>query len=324
MSKTKLLVTGSGGFIFSNFVRYVLKNSKSYEIVSIDKCLLPQTINTLYSNKSHKFYIGDIADKHFVNTIFEIERPDFVINGAASSFVDDAIKDATDFIYNNIMGTQVIIDACLKWKVNKLLQISTDETLGQLTDENAPSWTEDAPLNPRNAYSASKASAELLVRAASETHGLKYNITRSCNNYGPRQPRRNLIPVIIANIIEKKPVPIYGQGMQIRDWIHVQDNCSAILKVLESAPDNETYNISAKQEFTNIEVFHEITKAMGQGYDLLTFVEDRKGHDFRYSIDNKKILELGWKPEWKFKSEGIQHTVDWMTANYWWLENKGK
>ena len=320
MSKIKLLCTGSAGFIFSNFVRYVIKNYKEYDIASIDKCLLPKALNTLYSNQRQKFHIGDVADKHFVNIIFELEKPDIVVHGAASSFVDHSIEDATDFIHNNVFGTQVIIDACLKHNVKRLIYTSTDEVMGQLTGADDPPWDETAPLQPRNPYSASKGAGELLIRAAHETHGLQYNITRSCNNYGPRQPVRNLIPRIIANIVFEKPVPIYGQGMQMRDWIHVQDNCAALVKIIQDAPPNETYNISAKQEYTNIEVFHEICNAIGRGHELLSYVEDRKGHDFRYAVDNNKIFQLGWEPIFKFKA-GLQHTVDWYLNNIWFMRD---
>jgi len=324
MSKTKILCTGSGGFIFSNFVRQALKLTPpsikaKYEIVGVDKCISPKVLNTIYTNKGHKFHIGDVADKHFMNVIFELERPDIVIHAAAESFVDHSIEDATQFIHTNVKGTQVVVDMCVKWGVKRCVYISSDEIYGHLTSEDDPPWTEEAPLKPRNPYSSTKASGELLIKAAHETHGLPYNITRSCNNYGPRQPVRNLIPKIIANIISEKPVPIYGQGMQMRDWIHVQDTCSAIIKIIEEAPLNETYNISAKQEYRNIEVFHEICNILGRGHGLVTFVDDRKGHDFRYSIDNNKLLNLGWKPKFKFKP-GLEHAIAWYTRNPWFIK----
>lgn len=324
MAKTKLIVTGSGGFILSNFVRHVLKDNSKYEIISIDNCKNKSVLNTIYSNKGHKLHVGDVADSHFIDVIFELEKPDYVIHGAACSFVDHSLQDPNEFVRSNVLGTQVIINACLKHKVKKLVQVSTDEVYGHLISEKDASWKEDAPLNPRNAYSATKASAELLVRAAGETHGLKYNITRSCNNYGPRQPRRNLIPVIIANILDGKSVPIYGKGEQIRDWIHVQDHCSALLHVLENAPDNETYNVASNQEFSNIEVFHEICNAFKTHYNvdahnLLTFVKDRPGHDFRYSVDSTKLKQLGWSPTWKFK-DGIVQTLHWYNQNKWFIK----
>jgi len=318
MSKTKILLTGSCGFIFSNFVRYILhEHSKKYSIVSIDKITNPNTLNAIYVNKGHQLYIGDVADDHFVNLVFEIERPDIVIHGAAESFVDKSIKEPQAFIHSNVLGTQVIIDAYLKWNVKRLVYISTDEIYGALQNENDPSWTEESPMSPRNAYSASKACGELLVKAAHNTHGLQYNITRSCNNFGPRQPRRNLIPVIIGNILDGLPVPIYGDGMHIRDWIYVLDNCSAILKIIEEGKPNEIYNISAGQEFTNIEIFHEICNALGTGHNLLTHVEDRKGHDRRYSITNNKIKSLGWEPKYKPLKDMLKFTCSWYCNNKW-------
>lgn len=317
MANPKLLCTGSGGFIFSNFVRQVRKNGIPYSIVSIDKCTQPNVLNTIYSNKGCPLHIGDVADAHFIDTIFQIERPDYVIHGAAESFVDHSIDEAKTFVQSNVMGTQVIVDACVKYNVKKLVYISTDEVYGSLGPDDAP-WDENSPLNPRNPYSATKAAGEFLVRAAANTHGLNYNITRSCNNYGPRQPKRNLIPVIIANILHNIEVPIYGQGMQIRDWVHVQDNCNAILDIIEKAPAGETYNISAKQEFTNIEVFQEICNVLERGHELASFVKDRPGHDFRYSITNDKIKGLGWEPSFKFK-DGLVHAVKWYEKNQWFI-----
>jgi len=197
--------------------------------------------------------------------------------------------------------------------------VSTDEIYGALKSESDSSWTEESPLNPRNPYSASKAAAELLVKAAHETHGLTYNITRSSNNYGPRQTPEKLIPRVIKCIMEKTPIPVYGQGMQIRDWTHVLDNCEGILSVLNNGKPNETYNISANQEFTNIEVVHKICEIMGEGMSLVKYVEDRPGHDFRYSINCDKIKSLGWSPQYKFK-EGISETIDWFMSNRWSLK----
>ena len=200
LSKKKILITGTGGFIFSNFIRRAFHKKEEYNFVSVDKVRKRHAIHNMYVNKSHKFYPGDVSDSHFINTIFEFERPDIVIHGAAESFVDSSIDNASPFITSNVLGTQVIIDACLRWEVEKLVHISTDEVYGHLTDESAQAWTEDAPMNPRNPYSASKASAELLVKAAHETHGLQYVITRSCNNYGPWQDPEKFMPKIIQNV----------------------------------------------------------------------------------------------------------------------------
>ena len=203
-----------------------------------------------------------------------------------------------------VLGTKVIINACIKFNVEKMIYISTDEVYGQLTNESDPLWSESAPFNPRNPYSASKAAGELLVRAAHQSHGLTYNITRSSNNYGPRQTPEKLIPKVIKSILNDQKIPVYGQGLQIRDWTHVFDNCSGILNVLNNGLPNEVYTIAANQEFTNIEVVQRICNAMDKGHSLIEFVKDRPGHDFRYGINASKIKSLGWEPKFRFK-EGI-------------------
>jgi dTDP-glucose 4,6-dehydratase len=312
--KKKILVTGSGGFIFGNFIRQAFHTKQSYTIVSIDRVRDDQARQNIYINRDHSFHIADITDPHIINIIFQSERPDIVVHGAAHTFVDYSIDNALPFVSSNVFGTQVIIDACLKWNVERLIYIGTDEYYGHLTSENDPPWTEEAPPNPRNPYSVSKTAGELLVKAAHETHGLTYNITRSCNNYGPWQTTEKLLPKIIKNILNNQPVPIYGQGLQIRDWMHVFDNCAAIFKIINEGKDNEIYNIAANQEYSNIEVFQSVCNELGKGYDLIKFVEDRPGHDFRYSIDASKIKALGWAPEFKFK-EGLKHVVEWYVMN---------
>lgn len=314
----KVLITGTCGFIFSNFIRRVVKYDKQpYEFVSIDK--VAGNANSVYANKNHAFHIADLRDQHIIDKIFQFEQPDIVIHGAAESFVDYSLSDPNSFVTSNVLGTQVVINACVKHKVERLIYISTDEVYGQLTSESDAAWKEDAPLDPRNPYSASKAAGELMVKAAHQSHGLIYNITRSSNNYGPRQTSEKLIPKAIKCIIEDKQIPIYGQGLQIRDWTHVYDNCDAIVTVLNNGKPNEIYNISANQEFPNIEVIQKICNAMGKGHELISFIEDpRKGHDFRYSVDSSKIKELGWKPTYKFK-EGIVETVEWYKLNQYFL-----
>lgn len=317
----KVLVTGSSGFIFSNFIRKALFNKSDYSFVSINLCKGPNSLNNTYANKGHTFYVADVADKHVVNVIFGLEQPDIVIHAAAETFVDSAIADASSFIHSNVLGTQVIVDACLKWGVERLIYVSTDEVYGQLAEGAAP-WTEASPLAPRNPYSASKAAGELLVKAANQTHGLNFNITRSCNNYGPRQHMRNFIPKIIKSVLQKEEMPIFGNGMQLREWLHVEDNCTAIMKILESGAVNETYNISSGHEFSNIEVFHEVCNIFGHGDELLKFVEDRPGHDYRYALDASKIRAMGWKPSYKFKN-GLYHTCNWYEKNSWFLKRQG-
>jgi dTDP-glucose 4,6-dehydratase len=314
----KVLLTGTCGFILSNFIRRAIYEKQPYSFVSIDR--VSGNANALYTHKNHVMHVADLRDQHIIDKIFQFERPDIVIHGAAESFVDYSLEDPNAFVTSNVLGTQVVINACVKHKVDRLIYISTDEVYGQLTSELDAPWTEEAPLNPRNPYSASKAAGELLVKAAHASHGLIYNITRSSNNYGPRQTSEKLIPKAIKCVLHDQKIPIYGQGLQIRDWTHVFDNCAAILTVLNSGKPNETYNISANQELPNIEVIQKICNAMGKGHDLISFIEDpRKGHDFRYSIDSTKIKELGWKPNYKFK-EGIIDTVDWYNINQWMLK----
>jgi dTDP-glucose 4,6-dehydratase len=315
----KVLVTGTCGFIFSNFIRRVIKYDKQpYEFVSLDR--VSGDANTVYANKNHVFHLADIRDQHIIDKIFQFEHPDIVIHGAAESFVDYSLTDPNSFVTSNILGTQVLLNASIKHKAERFIYISTDEVYGQLTSESDSPWTEDSPINPRNPYSASKAAGELLVKAAHQSHGLIYNITRSSNNYGPRQTPEKLIPKAIKCVMHDQKIPIYGKGLQIRDWTHVFDNCTAIMAVLNNGAPNETYNISANQELPNVEVIQKVCNAIGKGHDLISFIEDpRKGHDFRYSIDSSKIKELGWKPTYKFK-EGIVETVEWYKLNQWLLK----
>lgn len=313
----KVLLTGTCGFIFSNFIRRAIHEKQPYNFVSVDR--VSGNANVLYFHKNHSFHLADLRDQHIIDKIFQFEQPDIVIHGAAESFVDYSLSDPNSFVSNNVLGTQVVINACLKHKVEKLIYISTDEVYGQLTSESDAAWDESAPLNPRNPYSASKAAGELLVKAAHHSHGLIYNITRSSNNYGPRQTSEKLIPKAIKCIMTEQKIPIYGQGLQIRDWTHVFDNCAAILTVLNHGKPNEVYNISANQEFPNIEVIQKICNAMGDGHELISFVGERPGHDFRYSVDSSKIRSLGWKPQYKF-SDGIVQTVEWYKLNQWFLK----
>jgi dTDP-glucose 4,6-dehydratase len=319
MSKTKILITGSCGFILGNFVRKLVWDNKPYDVVSVDR-VTANALNSMYLNRNHAFYPADITDEHIMGVIFQREQPEIVIHGAAETFVDTSLKDPNSFVNSNVLGTQVIINCCVKYGVKKLIYISTDEVYGQLTDEKSPAWTETSPLDPRNPYSASKASGELLVRAAHATHGLIYNITRSSNNYGPRQLPEKLLPKAIKCILEGTKIPIYGQGTQIRDWTYVADNCTAINAILEKGEPNEVYNISAHQEFTNLEVIQAVCNAMGSGWDLISHIPDpRPGHDFRYAVNTDKLEGLGWKPSYKFK-DGLIETVNWYKMNQWFIK----
>lgn len=319
MDKKRLLCTGSCGFIFGNFLRKAVYEKQPYQLISVDR-VNNNSLNSMYWNKNHTFHIADITDEHIIDKIFDLEKPEIVVHGAAETFVDYSLKDPNSFVKSNVLGTQVIINACIKHKVKKLIYISTDEVYGQLTSSEDSSWKEDSYLNPRNPYSATKAAGELLVKAAHESFGLDYNITRSSNNYGPRQTLEKLIPKTIKSIMNNEPITVYGEGSQIRDWTHVYDNCSALFSIINSNQINETYNISSNEEYRNIDVIKKICALMGKGSELITFIEDpRKSHDFRYSVDTSKIRKLGWKPNFKFK-DGISETVNWYLNNQWFVK----
>lgn len=314
----KILVTGSCGFIGSNFIRFINYNKLPYKIVSVDKLVYQHSKNNLYVNKDYNFYIGDICDFHFMKNVFEIEKPDIVINFAAETHVDQSIENPLNCIDVNVKGTQVLLNLSNLNKLEKFIQISTDEVYGHLGEHDKP-WTENSLTNPRNPYSATKLAAESLVKANYNTFGLNYIITRSCNNFGIRQSTRNLIPKIIKNSFAGEVIPIYGTGMNIREWISVEDHTSAILKILESNIINETINISTGWEISNLEMFHLVTSFIGKGHDLIKFVSDRPGHDFRYAIDNTKLVQMGWKPASPFKKQ-LERTVNWYVNNQWFLK----
>ena len=308
----KILVTGSCGFIFSNFM-FNHVNTSQYKFSSVDKIIAKYNLANICKNRNHTFYLGDIADEQLMNNVFMLEKPDIVIHGAAESFVDDSIASAKPFIHSNVVGTQVMVDLSLKYGVEKFIYISTDEVYGQLSKGDS-SWTEKSPISPRNPYSASKAAGELIVKAASETHGLKYNITRCSNNYGPRQPPRNLIPKIITCLLENKPIPIHGSGKQYREWLYVLDHCNAIMTVVKYGKLNETYNIGSGLELTNLEVVEAIATAMNKN-PIINFVKDRPGHDFRYSVNCNKIKEIGWEPVYNHFDKVMNETINWYENN---------
>jgi len=319
MSRKKVLITGSCGFIFGNFVRKAIYEKHPYQFVSLDR-VSANAINSMYWNKNHTFHVADVRDQHIIDVIFQFEKPDIVIHGAAETFIDSSLNDPNSFVTSNVLGTQVIINACLKHKVERLIYVSTDSVYGHLESEHDPLWTEDSPLNPRNSYAVTKAAGEMLVKAAHQSHGLIYNITRSSSNYGPRQTPEKLIPKAIKSILHGEKIPIYGQGLQIRDWTHVFDNCSAILTVLNKGDPNQVYNISANQELTNLEVIQKVCNAVEKGHELISFVEDpRVGHDLRHGADSSKIRSLGWEPKYKFK-DGVIETVGWYLNNQWFLK----
>lgn len=324
MKKSKILITGVFGFIFSNFIRRALDVNlhHDYTFCLIDKITNNTLFNNYHSNKAFgDVYIADIKDQHVIDKIFELEQPDIIIHAAAETNVDFSLKTPNTFIESNVLGTQVMINAAVKYGIKKFIYISTDEIYGALSDENATSWVETDMPNPKNPYSASKYAGELLVRAAHNSFGLPYVITRCCNNYGPRQTSDKLIPRVIKCILNNEQIPIYGEGRQIRDWIYVTDNCAAITKILRSNKINETYNISANAELSNLEVVQKICNTMGQGHSLIAHIKDpRPGHDFRYSVNSSKITnELDWKPEVKF-TDGLKQCIEWFSMNKWWFK----
>ncbi len=331
-----ILVTGGAGFIGSNFVRYALSLGRDIRIINMDALTYAGNLENLegIAEGSHyRFVKGDITDADAVDRLFEEEAIDTVVNFAAESHVDRSIVDPQCFLKTNVLGTQVLLDCAKKhWKLFpndkysrdykegvRFLQVSTDEVYGALGKTGR--FTETTPLSPNSPYSASKASADLFVRAYHETFGLPVNITRCSNNYGPYQFPEKLIPLMLNNCIQGKPLPVYGDGMQIRDWLHVSDHCKGIFAVLEKGRGGEIYNIGGNNEKANIEIVKLIIEACGGDEGLITYVKDRPGHDRRYAIDNTKICtELGWVPEYSF-GQGIAETVKWYLDHKEWTAN---
>lgn len=318
----KILVTGGAGFIGSNFVKYMLKKHPDYKIVNLDLLTYAGNLENLKeeeSNPNYKFVKGDIANRDFIIDLFEKEKFDAVINFAAESHVDRSILNPDIFVRTNVLGTQVLLDAAKHTKVEKYIQVSTDEVYGSLGETGL--FTEETPLAPNSPYSASKAGADLLVRSYHKTYGMHTMITRCSNNYGPYQFPEKLIPLMIINALHDKDLPVYGDGLNIRDWLYVDDHSSAIDLVLHKGKSGEVYNIGGNNEKTNIEIVKTILKELGKPESLIKFVKDRPGHDRRYGIDATKIRnELGWKPETNFET-GIKKTIKWYLDNQEWLEN---
>lgn len=314
----KILVTGGAGFIGSNFIRYMLQEHP-YHIINLDAltyCGNLENLRGVEDDPRYTFVRGSITDRKLVDGI--IKDVDAVINFAAESHVDRSIEDPEIFIRTNILGTQTLLEASRKHGVERFIQISTDEVYGSAEKGY---FTEETPLAPNSPYSASKASADLMVRAYHRTYGLPVNITRCSNNYGPYQFPEKLIPLMITNALENKPLPVYGDGMNVRDWIHVLDHCRAVDLVLHRGRVGEVYNIGGNSERRNIEIVELIVRELGRDESLIRFVEDRPGHDRRYAIDASKIRnELGWRPLYNFE-EGIRETIRWYIDNRAWWEN---
>lgn len=321
----KILVTGGAGFIGSNFIFYMRRKHPDDTLVCLDKLTYAGNLETLASvmdQPDFRFIRADIADREAVYRIFEAEKPNVVVNFAAESHVDRSIENPAVFLETNVMGTQVLLDACRKYGIQRYHQVSTDEVYGDLPlDRPDLFFTEQTPLHTSSPYSASKASADLLCNAYQRTYGLPITISRCSNNYGPYQFPEKLIPLMIANALADKPLPVYGEGLNVRDWLYVEDHCAAIDLILEKGKVGQVYNIGGHNEMKNIDIVKRILGLLGKPESLITYVTDRKGHDMRYAIDPAYIHQkLGWLPETRFE-DGIQKTVRWYLDNRSWWEN---
>lgn len=315
-----ILVTGGAGFIGSNFVNYMVRTYPTYNIINVDALTYAGNLQNLKEsegNSNYQFIKGDITDKDFIESVFA-NAIDVVVNFAAESHVDRSITNPGIFVSTNILGTQVLLDAAKEHNIKKYVQISTDEVYGSLGKEGY--FTEETPLAPNSPYSASKAGADLLVLAYHETYGLPVNITRCSNNYGPFHFPEKLIPLMIINALNDKPLPVYGDGLNVRDWLHVEDHCTAIDLVLHKGIDGEVYNVGGHNEKTNVEVVKAILGHLNKPETLINYVNDRLGHDRRYAINPTKLqTQLGWVPKYNFET-GLKDTIDWYLNNQSWWE----
>ncbi len=316
-----ILITGGAGFIGSNFIKLLLKSTQ-YKVVNYDMLTYSgnlENLKGLYDYPNYHFELGDICDEKKVSEVIEQYEIDTIINFAAESHVDRSIIDAEPFLHTNILGVANLLNLTNKYNLEKFLQISTDEVYGSAPFDET--FTEESNLNPNSPYSASKASADLLVRAYQQTFNTPALITRTTNNFGPYQYPEKFIPLIIVNAFEDKKIPVYGDGLNIRDWIYVEDNCRALLSVLEKGKIGEIYNISAKNEMTNLEIVKMILNLIGKSENLIEFVKDRPGHDKRYSISSNKIREnLLWQPQFAFE-DALKNTFVWYRTHISWLNN---
>jgi dTDP-glucose 4,6-dehydratase len=321
----KILITGGAGFIGGNFCHYMVNKYPQYNIITLDSLTYAgnlQTLEPIINNSNFKFVKGDITNRLFINKLFEDEQFDIVVNFAAESHVDRSIENPEIFLKTNILGTQVLIDASLRFKVKRYHQVSTDEVYGDLPlDRPDLFFTEESPIHTSSPYSASKASADLLVQAYHKTFGLPMTISRCSNNYGPYHFPEKLIPLMIKNALADKQLPVYGKGENVRDWLHVYDHCTAIDLIIHKGNVGEIYNIGGHNERTNLEVVKTILRELNKPESLIKYVTDRKGHDLRYAIDPTKIeMELGWTPKYNFDS-GIVQTIKWNINNQQWIKN---
>ena len=311
---SKILITGSCGFIFSNVVIYLLQHNIMDDIVSIDKLTYAGSLLNVPQNKRHKLYIGDICNYDFVKQIFEIEKPDIVIHAAAESHVDNSIAGSAVFVNTNVVGTHSMLEAALKVHTpQKFINISTDEVYGSVEQGHS---TENDQLKPRSPYSSTKAAADLLGQSYFTTYGLPVITTRCSNNFGPRQHVEKFIPKAITNVLKGIKIPLYGSGTNKREWIYVKDNFYALQTIIEKGVAGEVYNISSGCEKENIEVLKLLLEIMNADESFIEYVKDRPGHDLRYSVDCTKLQALGWKPEYTFE-EALAHTIGWYKSNPW-------
>jgi len=317
----RLLVTGGCGFIGSNFIRLLLAGDRDFSVVNFDKLTYagnPENLATVADSDRYEFRQGDISDRNRVEEVLKEFSIDSIVNFAAESHVDRSILDSAPFIHTNISGTQVLIDSAREMGVDRFVQVSTDEVYGSLGETGE--FTEDTPLAPNSPYAASKAAADLLVRAAVHTHGFPGLITRCSNNYGPFQFPEKLIPLFISNALEHQPLPVYGDGKNVRDWIHVDDHCRGIVSVLQSGEPGDVYNFGGRSELSNIGLTRRLLELLDRPETLIRFVPDRPGHDKRYAIDCSRAEKvLGWKPRVSF-DDGLKSTVEWYLENSDWVE----
>ncbi len=323
-----VLVTGGAGFIGANFIFYMLNRRPEDRVVCLDKLTYagnPDTLSPVMDHPRFRFVRGDICDRAAVNALFEEERPDVVVNFAAESHVDRSIEDPEVFLRTNILGTASLMDACRKYGVERFHQVSTDEVYGDLPlDRPDLLFTEETPLHTSSPYSSSKAAADLLVLSYHRTYGLPVTVSRCSNNYGPYQFPEKLIPLMISSALRDQPLPVYGQGRNVRDWLYVEDHCKAIDLILRQGRTGEVYNVGGHNEMRNIDIVRLICRELGKPESLIAYVEDRKGHDLRYAIDPEKIRrELGWAPETAFQ-DGIKRTIRWYLDNRGWWESPAK
>jgi dTDP-glucose 4,6-dehydratase len=318
----KLLITGGLGFIGSNFIRHIMNKYPDYKVINLDKMTYagnPENLRDIEKDPHYKFVRGCVTDENLVNELVSGEKPDAIIHFAAESHVDRSIHGSLDFVLTNVMGTRVMLDAAKDYKIERFIYISTDEVYG---DIEVGSFEEEDPFRPNSPYSASKAAGDLLARAYFKTFKVPVLITRSSNNYGPYQYPEKLIPLFITNLLEDKKVPLYGDGLNVRDWLYVLDNCAGIDMILHRGKDGEAYNIGGDNERTNREITEIILRELDKDESWIEYVKDRPGHDRRYSLDSTKIKKIGWEPKYDFET-AIREKIDWYKNNTdWWKRIK--